>query len=110
MSRATLCFSSALSLLFAVYALDSIPKLEPKIDLENTRELTADDKVKFIKLINALTNEQVGQVVTTLESRCPASLNEVVRFSRARARGNSVLFLSHLFRHVFAAVVCPLHS
>ena len=62
----------------------SIPKLEPKIDLENTRELTADDKVKFIKLINALTNEQVGQVVTTLESRCPASLNEVVRVSRAR--------------------------
>jgi hypothetical protein len=25
-----------------------------------------------------LTNEQVGQVVTTLEARCPASLAEVV--------------------------------
>jgi hypothetical protein len=44
-----------------------------------SREITADDKVKFIKLINSLTNEQVGQVVSALESRCPASLNEVVR-------------------------------
>ena len=43
-------------------------------------EVTNDDKTKFIKLINSLTNEQVGQVVTTLETRCPASLSEVVRF------------------------------
>jgi len=52
------------------------PKIEPKFD-KASREITADDKVKFIKLLNSLTNEQVGQVVQTLEGRCPEALQEV---------------------------------
>ena len=44
-----------------------------------TREATQEDKMKFIKLINQLTPDQLGTLLQFLEQRCNECLNEVVQ-------------------------------
>lgn len=42
-----------------------------------SREVTRQDRVKFSQLVQQLTSDQLGQLVSLLQKSCPDALNEV---------------------------------
>jgi hypothetical protein len=50
--------------------------LAKKDDKSKGRESKQADRLKFIELVKALTSDQLGQVVETIEKKCPQAMHE----------------------------------